>query len=181
MKENLTVGGVIIALVLGGLAFLNSPDEVVVEKTTERVIEEVGAFSGPDIFSHLILHEGYTNSGDSVATSSIGNAIITSDLLANKVNLLTWLVNVNTTATTMASTSEPFISMKVGESREILLYNSTSTAAATLTFAAGTGVDLQEDEGGTVVVNGLETARLTFFKKADTDIAFIVEPYQVGD
>ena len=81
----------------------------------------------------------------------------------------------------MASSSAPFSDLKVGQSLSVYYYNASTTAAATATFAAGAGVDLQEDEGETVIVNGLEVARLTFLKKVDTDIIMWVEAGQVGD
>jgi hypothetical protein len=142
----------------------------------------LGASPGPDHTETQYFLNNFTVGDGSVATTSDA---ATYTLTAREMDIdapyVSWTANVNTTLTTMASTSAPFSGMRTGEMFEQIWYNASTTAAATITFAAGTGVDLQEDEGGTVIVNGLETARLTYIKKADTDIALIVEPYQVGD
>ncbi len=97
------------------------------------------------------------------------------------VSSLEMNVGIDATITTMASTSAPLSDLKVGESLEMYFYNASTTAASTATFAAGTGVDLQEDEGETVTVNGGEVARMTFLKKANTDVIFWLEVAQLGD
>jgi len=142
----------------------------------------LGSITSPDIFNHVTLHQSFTRGGEQVATSSTATAYtLTTNELRPEVSYLSWTVNVDTTLTTMASTSAPLSNLRTGESLEVYFYNASTTAAATATFAAGTGVDLQEDEGETVIVNGLEIARLTFLKKADTDVILWVEVGQVGD
>jgi TusA-related sulfurtransferase len=151
---------------------------------TIREIREVavGGAAGPEHLQHQVFKQNFTRGGTTVATSSTAAAYtLTTAELRENVGYLSWTVNVNTTLTTMASTSRPLAGLKPGEAIEVLFYNASTTANATATFAAGTGVDLQEDEGGSVVVNGLEAAKLTFIKKADSDVIFLVEPYQVGD
>lgn len=148
----------------------------------KSVVEQVGAVVGPDVYNHMTFHQSFTKGGTQVATTSTAATYtLTTDELRQEVSYISWTPGVSTTLTTMASTSNPLSLLKTGESMEVYFYNASSTAAATVTFAAGTGVDLQEDEGETVVVNGLEMARLTFVKKADTDVALWVEVGQVGD
>lgn len=152
---------------------------VVVEKVIERV---AGSVVGPDVYDHTTLHQNFTTGGTQMATSSTAATYtLTTKELRKEVSYLSWTVNVNTTLTTMASTSAPLSNLKTGESFSVWFHNASSTAGATATFAAGTGVDLQESEGGTVIVNGLEFAKLTFIKKANTDVALIFEGMQVGD
>lgn len=142
----------------------------------------LGASVGPDFYDNVTFHQGSTNGGTQVATSSTAASYtLTTNELRKEVSYISWTVNVNTTLTTMASTSAPLSLLRTGESFEVYFYNASTTAGATATFAAGTGVDLQESEGGTVIVNGLETARLTFFKKDNTDVVLVVEGFQVGD
>ena len=148
-----------------------------------RVIEKyVGSVVSPDIFDHVTLHQNFTKGGTQVATSSTATSYtLTTREIRKEVSYLSWTVNVNTTLTTMASTSAPLSDLRIGESFEIYFYNASTTAGATATFAAGTGVDLQESEGSTVVVNGLEVAKLTFLKKADNDVILWVDVAQVAD
>lgn len=146
---------------------------------------QLGAAPGPTHYVHQEFKSNFLKGGTSYATSSTatGYTLTTAELPANRERgYLSWTPNVTaTTLTTMASTTAPLAGLKTGEQWEVLFYNATSTAAATVTFAAGTGIDLQEDEGGSVIVNGLELARLTFIKKADSDVILLVEPYQLGD
>jgi len=147
-----------------------------------EVVRELGGNPGPEFLNHLVFKANVTNGGTVVATSSTATSYtLTSAELREDVSLLSWTVNVNTTLTTMASTSAPLVGLRAGESITMYFYNASTTAAATATFAAGTGVDLQADEGESVIVNGLEVARLTFLKKADTDVALWVEVGEVGD
>lgn len=142
----------------------------------------LGANPGPDFFEHLVFKRGFTTGGTVVATTTAEAAVtMTSATLRPDVTYISWLANVNATVTSMASTSAPFVNLAVGEKLEVIVYAASTTAASTITWAAGTGVDLQEDEGETVIQNGLEAARLTFVKKADTDILMWVEVGQVGD
>lgn len=144
----------------------------------------LGASAGPDHYFHNRFVSNLSIGGQYYATSSTKSALTltTTELSKERDDaLISWTVNVNTTLTTMASTSAPFRDLDVGEFYTVYFYNASTTAGATATFAAGTGVDLQEDEGETVIVNGLEIARLTFLKKADTDIMMWIEVGQVGD
>jgi len=130
----------------------------------------VGGPAGPDHYDTEYFYKNVVVGNGSVATTSTAATyVITTREMDVDTPYVSWLPNVNTTLTTMASTSAPFSGLKTGQSFEQIWYNASTTAGATITFAAGTGVDLQEDEGGTVVVNGLETARITYIKKADTD------------
>lgn len=140
-----------------------------------------GAFPGPDVYQNVIFHEDIIEGG-SRSTTTTGSAVtLTTAELTEKVNYLSITPNTDVTITTMASTAAPFSNLKVGDSMDLLLYNASTSASATFTLAAGTGVDLQEDEGATVVVNGLEVARLTFVKKVNTDVIGYLEVGQVGD
>lgn len=177
-KVLLTVG-VVIALLFSVVAIAKPG-------TVREVTVPVGAQVGPEHFETQVFYEnvvigGLNNYHSTTSAAGLGSFTLTAVEVDKRDSFVSWLPNNNITLTTMASTSAPFLGMKPGESFEQLWYNASTTAAATITFAAGTGVDLQEDEGGTVIINGLETARVTFLKKADTDVAVIVEPYQVGD
>lgn len=177
MKQSFTSAVAVLALLVAFVGVFTPAGQGVVERV-------VGGVAGPEYFNTQNFRSNFTVGGANThyATSSTATAFtLTRASVDFDTSYVSWTPNQNTTLTTMASTSFPFSNMAVGESFEQVWYNASTTAAATITFAAGTGVDLQEDEGGTVIVNGLETARVTYLKKADTDIAVIVEPYQVGD
>lgn len=142
----------------------------------------VGGSAGPYKTEHQVFGNGFTNGGTVTATTTVDSAItLDSRHLREGVSLMSMNIGVNATVTTMASTSAPLVGLEPGQSFTTYFYNASTTAGSTATFAAGTGVDLQEDEGATVVVNGLELARLTFIKKPDSDVALWVEVGQVGD
>lgn len=87
------------------------------------------------------------------------------------------------TVTLPATTSSGFTSVvgrETGSKHVIEVYNAASSSAV-ITWAAGTGIDLQEDEGETVTQAGLELARITLVRKADSDVLAWVEVAQVGD
>ena len=148
----------------------------------QTVVKNLGALPGPEIYDHLNFNQSFTKGGTVVATTTDTSTItLTAATLRKEVSYISWLANLDVTATSMASTSAPFRELAVGEQLEVIVYAASTTAASTITWAAGTGVDLQEDEGETVIQNGLEVARLTFVKKADTDILMWVEVGQVGD
>lgn len=177
MNNKLVLGGVIVALLMSGVALMSS--NTVVERTIEKA---VGAFSGPNIYNRVVFNAGFQSGGSTLATSSTASTYtLLSAELDQDVTYISWNAGLNVTLTTMASTSMDFVGNVTGDKRVYDFYSATTTAATTITFAAGTGVDMQEDEGETVIVNGLEAARLTFIRKADSDVLFEVEVFQVGD
>lgn len=178
-NSKIWIAVIVVAIIAVGGYFTPQGKTIVKEVVKES---NLGALVGPELYDHITFNQTLTRGGDVTATSSTASTYtLTSSELRRETNYISWTPNVNTTLTTMASTSAPFSDLGTGETREVILYNASTTAASTITFAAGTGVDLQEDEGGSVIVNGLETARITYGKKSDNDVFFIVEPYQLGD
>jgi len=145
----------------------------------------LAASAGPDHYDHQRFLSNYSvGGGGYYATSSTAATYtLTTDQFPadRRHNYIEWTANVNTALTTMASSSAPLVDLKVGETYTVDVYAASTTAASTITWAAGTGVDLQEDEGETVVQNGLEIATLKFQKKSDTDVILWVQMGQVGD
>jgi len=178
MKKNLGVIIAAVALVFALVAYFNAGGVEV----TKEVVREFGVAAGPDHTERQFFLSNFVNGGEVVATSSTAATYtLTTAELRDKVGYISWTPNVNTTLTTMASTSAPLVGLKTGQTFEVTFYNASSTAASTVTFAAGTGVDLQELEGGSVIVNGLEGATLKFVKKSDSDVMLLVAPFQVAD
>ena len=142
----------------------------------------VGAIPGPDVYNRMYFHNGFQSGGTLFAsTSAAADAGVT--LLASEIDGDVTYIEWNTgdptfTLTLMASSSMGFLGGNAGDKRVYDFYSSTSTAAATITFVAGTGVDGQESEGSDLVVNGGELARITFIRKANTDVLFLLEVMQ---
>ena len=158
------------------------------EAEGQEAPEEVnlGAFPGGDIYNRVNMHSGYQSGGDVHATTTTGSSFtLTSTELGGDITFINWNAGLNTTLTTMATTSSGFYFMGIpnaGDKRSYYLYSATSTTAATITIAAGTGVDLQKNEDtADLAINGLDVAKLTFIRKPDTDVMLIMEEWVVGD
>lgn len=179
MNNKIIWGAVLLSLVLGVIA-LSKPSETVVREVIKEV-KELGAFASPDITVPVTFHQNFNTAGMVATTSTASAYTLTTKELRRDISYIEWNAGLNLTLTTMASTSAPFASLAKGEGFSVDFYSATTTAATTITFAAGTGVDLQEDEGATVIINGLEVARLNFRKKNNTDVTAWLEVGQVGD
>ena len=59
--------------------------------------------------------------------------------------------------------------------------NLDATAATSTTIAAGTGMDLVENENGDVVIEGGNEAQLLFCRELDTDVTVYVDEYIAAD
>jgi len=173
MNKTILIGlAVAIVIAIGGYQF---------PQVQTQVKETFGAFPGGDILNPVTFFEGFTTRGHYATTTDTATYTLTTVELDRDLSYLEWNAGLNVTLTSMASTSAPFSNLAVGEGFSMDFYSSTTTAATTITFAAGTGVDLQEDEGETVIINGLEEARLNFRKKTNGDVLMWVEAGQVGD
>lgn len=78
-----------------------------------------------------------------------------------------------------ASTSMPMIP-NPGDLREWVIDNKQA-AATTTTIVAGTGIDLIAVTANDDVIDGVEKARLTCWRKANTDVACIVSELLAAD
>lgn len=167
---------VVVVAIIALMGVFQNPVTQVIEKT-------FGAFPGPDIYDTITFHQSYIKGGTTVATSSEqATFTLTTGQLRREVSLINWNVGLITTLTTMASSSAPFSNLRIGETISVVFYNASSTAAATATFAAGTGVDLQKPTGGgDLVIGGLDSAMLTFTKKSNTDILMTFTEYEEAD
>ena len=130
----------------------------------------VGAIPGPDVYQHLTFFDGFTKAGRVISTTTSGSAVT---LTTNEFNEKTSYLEINpnnpVTITLMASSSAPFSNLRVGQSLELITFNA-STSAALITWAEGTGIDIQEDEGETVTQDTLAAGHFIFLKKVNTDI-----------
>lgn len=103
------------------------------------------------------------------ATSSPGSAetLLSSDMETYSIIDYTPTVQ-SLTLTLPATTTFPSIATP-GQMRSWVIRNAT-TSSVNITITAGTGIDLQEPNGGDVVIGTTNYAWLTCYRKADTDI-----------
>lgn len=173
--NKLLTGFVALALLLGGYASF---------RPAEKVVERVpfGALAGPDVYSHLNVHGAFTQGGNvnSTSTTAATYTMVNADIQGYGVLEIT--PNVNSTFTLMASSTITGMIPNPGDVQSFWVQNASSTAAATLTLAAGTGVDLQKNEDtADLAINGLDWAKLTFIRQADTDITVIMSEFIEAD
>jgi len=144
-----------------------------------------GAQSGPDHYQHQRFNQGFSVGCNAYATSSTAAnyTLTTNELPLDREDCyVSWNAGLNLALTLPASTTQQFATMKTGDSYSVWFHSATSTTATTITWTAGTGIDLLEPEiNGTVIQNGTDMAKVTFLKKADTDVAVITEIFQAGD
>jgi len=185
MKQNpLLTLGVALALVLGLVGiFTPSVTERVVE-----VVKDLGAFSGPDVYSKIFLHEGFVDGGAVFATTTTVSADSTSlapNVLAKHkvIRFLGSSTAAALTATIAASTTSGWVNIlpNPGDTASWFIENGYTAAATTTTIAAGTGIDLQEPDGQNVVIGINNYAKLECFREASTDIVCTVDEFIPGD
>ena len=128
----------------------------------------LGAAAGPDHYQRNHFYGGVILGGSVLATSSTHATYTwaTNDF-PEEVTTIIHTPNVNTTITTPTdyATNSILGLTHVGDSRTIRLKNASSTAASSITIAAGAGVDLQYDEDSAdLAIAGLDWADLTFLR-----------------
>lgn len=178
----LAVGSMVKAFVANGNVTIENYNEAPRE-TGENV--SLGAQSGPDHYQKQYFHDSYQAGGERHATSSTAATytLTASDGFDGEHYFVDWTPNVNVTLTTMASSSMPWLGKSAGSRETMLLRNASTTAAATITMAAGTGIDIQHGDatGDDLVIDGLDMAELEFIRKSNTDVIMLMRKYTEGD
>ena len=172
------------------LAFVGNAQRVienveVYNEAEQQSVDEgmLGANPGPTKTERQYFLAGYQSGGERYATTTTAATytLVNAEFNGNKT-YIDWNTGINTTLTTMASTSMDWLGYAAGDERSYWFRSATTTAATTITFAAGTGVDLQKNEDtADLAVNGLDVAKLTFIRKADTDVLLIMTEYIEAD
>jgi hypothetical protein len=155
---------------------------------TETIVEKVcdcDMIGGQTYTSRQFFNGGATIGGSIYATTSVVTTkTLTSRELPVNSTVISWLPNVDTTLT-LTATSVAAIVPNVGDVTNLYFRNASTTAAATVTFAAdSTGnVDLQyvEATGGDLVLAGLDWAKLTIIKTAFNKVSIIFDEMTEAD
>ena len=184
-KDNLVMAAVVIALVFSSVAIFGGGIGPKGDRG-DRGERGLGGASGPEYTNTQVFLASYESG--STGASQASTTLEVSTVLANfdwrrGIEYIEYTPTIGAvTLTTVASTTFQIGSQR-GSKREIWLYNATTTTGApsVITLAAGTGIDLQEETGEVVTFEGLEGMRITFIRKADSDIFMYVEATQVGD
>lgn len=162
MNNKLLTVLVVVAIALGGYAALSGG--TVIEKTAPS---NIGAVGSPDVYSYLNVYGAFMQGGG-IATVETANATTTFTTAQLQAHILD--INPTTlalTATLPASSSFPFIN-NAGDHRQWILRSNSATST---TLAAGTGVDLQEVEGGDVVLETLNYIMLDCYRLTDLSVS----------
>ncbi len=119
----------------------------------------------------------YTTASSSVSTATLSQAdILNYDTLlytpGGAAATKTLTLPATSTLTSMVPTA--------GDMQKTCIYNATSTAASTLTLAAGTGIDL-ESATSTLVISARGSGCLTFIRETDTDVTVLFNGYVNAD
>ena len=182
----------VLALVVGSVAyaFVGNAQRVienveVYNEAEQQSVDEgmLGANPGPTKTERQYFLAGYQSGGERYATTTTATTytLVNAEFDGN-ITYIDWNTGIDTTLTTMASTSMDWLGYAAGDERSYWFRSATTTAATTITFAAGTGVDLQKNEDtADLAVNGLDVAKLTFIRKADTDVLLIMTEYIEAD
>lgn len=141
----------------------------------------------------LAIGDDLTVTGDTNVTYfSYGAGIYASSTSANvgtlPVSVLTTYSSMDYTPGDLAvtltlpatSTMTSFIPT-AGDCYDFRFRNVDGTAATSTTIAAGTGIDLVENENGDVVIEGGNEAQIKFCRESDTDVTVYVDEYIAAD
>ena len=187
LSYKIVIGAIgVLAIGAATLAYIGNAPKVVVEGNyIEAPGEQIFGGAGPDHYFRENFFAGLTRGGDVLATSSTASTYtLTPAEIDGDVYYISWTPNLNITVTLPATTTAAFneiIGKDVGMTREYILYNASSTSG-TITLAAGTGIDLQKNEDtANLATAALSVTKLTFIRKADTDVLVIMDQWDVAD
>lgn len=142
-----------------------------------------GSVTGPDVYSRMFLHAGSTAGGRLATTSTATAYKPTTKDFAGLPTVISWTPNVNTTLTLVSSSTWGYVP-NVGDVANIYIRNASTTAAATITFAANDQfVDLQftEATGGDLVLNGLDWEKVTLIRTTAATTTIILNEMTEAD
>lgn len=137
---------------------------IAVQPETQVVREMLGAGAGPEHTEHQYFFAGMTDGGGCETLTPTSASYTLTAALLDGANCFTFVASSTMPALTFtlpATSTMPNIVPRVGDTRSWIIENPFTAAATTTTFAAGTGVDLQEPSGQDVVIGINNFAYLT--------------------
>jgi len=148
------------------------------------VEEELGALSGPDVYSYLKVHGRFQQGGYMVAVTNASTTVATTTITASQVwtySGVDYTPSVLATDIVLPATSTLTFLASPGDCVEWRFRNLSSTSATSTTFVAGSGMDLIENENGDVVIEGGNEAQLRFCRELDEGVTVYVDEYVAAD
>jgi len=144
---------------------------------------KIGAFPGPDIFQHVFLNEGATFGGTVSTTTGVSQTTHTSVRIdfGKEPTVYEFNPGVQIAYAWSATSTHGYVP-RVGDVSTIYFRNASTTATdASITFSAvDSGVDIQENEGGNLVLDGQDWAKITFIRSAVNIVTIIIAEMQEG-
>lgn len=171
----------------GGTRFPNgisadstSPSAGQVRSTTLNVTGAATLSSTASVGGLITLNAGQLRSySNATSTTATTYTLVESDI----INYDTVLMTPNTGALTVTLPATSTLTSMIpsaGDMHEQCWLNATSTGAATITFAAGTGIDL-ESATSSLAVAAQGSACLTYIREPDTDVTVLFNRYLNAD
>jgi len=176
--ENLTIGGQSEEVgMLGGISNLGSltlDDNLVVGGTSTFT----GAMTSAGALDVSRLTQG---GGVYASSTTVATGVLTEAQLISYSQLDYTPGDLAVTLTLPATSTMVSMIPNAGDTMIFKVRNLDAVAATSTTIAAGTGIDLVENENGDVVIEGGNEAYLRFTREADTDVTVSVDEYIVAD
>lgn len=167
MIKNIIYGVVVIAVLVGGVAIFSPSGLGGVTNFDAIELSETFTVTGETTV------QGFTQGGGVVSlTPDTASVTLTqANLLAGNVITFTASTTIGAVTLTLPATSTmTTLLASSGDTRSWVIENPFTAAATTTTIAAGTGVDLQENDGQNVVLGINNYAWLTCFRESSTDV-----------
>ena len=160
-NKNIWIGLVVVALIaIGSYQF----------PKVQTVIKELGANPGPTFLNPLEFEGGVTYGNVNSTSTPASLTIVVGDVLGfDTVIVRPTGVNSAKTLTFFASSTASHWLPRAGDTQRTCFLNATTTAATTLIFAGGTGIDLQNASSSAntdLTISADGTACFTFIRKA---------------
>lgn len=135
-------------------------------------VKPLGAFAGPDIYTRTSFYEGIEWGGKyaAVSTTSATYTLSVNEYKSGLVDVRPVATSAALTLSLPASTTNAY-PLQPGMRTSLVIKNSQTAAATTTTIAAGTGIDLQENDGQNVVIGITNYAFVDCIRLVNTDVA----------
>ena len=181
---------VLVVVGFGVNAFMSDGSPTTVIENAENVIVEapeveqgLGAVVGLNHYGDFRVHGRFLEGGSMLATSTSGTTSAATMPITDLVTYSGYDFTPGDAAVTLTlpATSTFVGFLETGECINFRIRNLSATSATSTTIAAGTGIDLVENENGDVVIEGGNEAQLRFCRELDTDITVYVDEYIAAD
>ncbi len=150
-----------------------------------------GSFGGTtsgDIRTHKnLIVDGSAITGNftygftTVASSTSASTVLLQSHLTTYSGMDLTPSGIAVTLTLPATSTLTTVIPNAGDCLDWRLRNTSAISASSTTIAAGTGIDLVENENGDVVIDGGNEAQLKFCRELDTDVTVYVDEYIAAD